>query len=100
MAGKYALIIGNSAYKRVPALRNPANDAKALAAALRNVGFAEVRELIDADLGRLAKALKEFGDLAAKADWAVIYFAGHGVEVGGTNYLIPIDAALEQQSHI
>ena len=97
---RVALVIGNSAYKRVPALRNPANDAKALAAVLRNIGFTEVRELIDADLGRLAKALKEFGDLAAKADWAVIYFAGHGVEVGGTNYLIPTDAALEQQSHI
>ena len=63
---RVALVIGNSAYKRVPALRNPANDAKALAAVLRSVGFTEVRELIDADLGRLAKALKEFGDLAAR----------------------------------
>jgi Tfp pilus assembly protein PilF len=97
---RVALVIGNSGYRRVPALRNPANDAKSLAAALRNVGFGEVRELIDADLPQLGKALKEFGDLAASADWAVIYFAGHGIEVGGANYLIPVDAALEQQSHV
>jgi len=97
---RVALVIGNSGYKRVPALRNPANDAKALVAALRSVGFSEVHELIDADLTQLGTALKAFGDLAAGADWAVIYFAGHGIEVGGTNYLIPVDAALEQQSHI
>ena len=97
---RVALVIGNSGYRRVPVLRNPANDAKALAAALRSVGFADVRELIDADLPQLGKALKEFGDLAAGADWAVIYFAGHGIEVGGANYLIPVDAALEQQTHI
>ena len=97
---RVALVIGNSTYQRVPALRNPANDAKALAAALRRLGFTEVRELLDANLAQLGKALKEFGDLAAGADWAVIYFAGHGVEVGGANYLIPVDAALEQQSHI
>jgi tetratricopeptide (TPR) repeat protein len=97
---RVALVIGNSAYARVPALRNPANDAKALAAALRRLGFAEVRELLDANLAQLGKELKEFGDLAAAADWAVIYFAGHGIEVGGTNYVIPVDAALEQQSHI
>ena len=67
---------------------------------LRALGFTEVRELINANLSALGKALKEFGDLAAGADWAVIYFAGHGIEVGGANYLIPVDAALEQQGHI
>jgi tetratricopeptide (TPR) repeat protein len=97
---RVALVVGNSAYQRVTGLRNPANDAKALAAALRRIGFSEVRELLDANLSQLGTALKEFGDLATGADWAVIYFAGHGVEVGGTNYLIPVDAALEQQSHI
>ena len=97
---RVALVIGNSAYEHVPALRNPANDAKALAAVLRRLGFTEVRELLDANLAQLGTALKEFGDLAAGADWAVIYFAGHGVEVGGTNYLIPVDATLAQQGHI
>jgi tetratricopeptide (TPR) repeat protein len=95
-----ALVIGNSAYLNVPALRNPANDAKALAAALRKVGFGEVREVLDAKLSDLVRALKDFGDQAAGADWAVIYFGGHGIEVGGVNYLIPVDATLEHQNHI
>jgi len=97
---RVALVIGNNAYQSVPSLANPVNDAKAVANALRAVGFAEVRELYDGDLASFGKALKEFGDLAAAADWAVIYYAGHGVEVGGTNYLIPVDAKLEQQTHV
>ena len=97
---RVALVIGNSAYQSVPSLPNPVNDAKAVANALRAVGFIEVRELYDGDLTSFGKALKEFGDLAATADWAVIYYAGHGMEVGGTNYLIPVDAKLEQQSHV
>ena len=85
-------MIGNSAYQHVPALRNPANDAKALAAALRKVGFGDVREVLDGKLVDLAKALRDFGDQAAGADWAVVYFAGHGIEVDGSNYIIPVDA--------
>ena len=64
------------------------------------MGFSEVREVLNANLSALGSALKEFGDLAAGADWAVIYFAGHGIEVGGVNYIIPVDATLEQQSHV
>jgi tetratricopeptide (TPR) repeat protein len=97
---RVALVIGNSAYQSVPPLPNPVNDAKAVAGALRAVGFGEVRELYDGDLASFGNALKEFGDLATSADWAVIYYAGHGLDVGGTNYLIPVDAKLEQQSHV
>jgi len=97
---RVALVVGNSAYQSVPALANPVNDAKAIAAALRKVGFSEVREVYDANLATFAKALKDFGDLAAATDWAVVYYAGHGMELGGVNYLIPIDAKLEQQSHV
>jgi len=97
---RVALVIGNSEYAHAPALRNPANDAKALAATLRALGFTEVRELLNADLSAMGRALKKFGDLAAGADWAVIYFAGHGIEVGGANHLIPVDAVLEQQAHV
>src|SRR6185369_6473723 len=68
---RVALVIGNSAYQHAPALRNPANDAKALAAALRGAGFVEVREVYDADLSTLGRALKDFGDSAESADWAV-----------------------------
>ena len=97
---RVALVVGNSRYAHAPALRNPASDAKLLAQSLRESGFSEVRELYDADLPALGRALKEFGDLAVGSDWAVIYFAGHGIEVGGTNYLIPVDAKLEQQAHV
>ena len=97
---RVALVIGNSNYERAPPLPNPANDAKSIAAALRALGFTEVREVINANLSVLGKALKDFGDVAAAADWAVIYFAGHGMEVGGSNYLIPVDAVLEQQAHV
>jgi len=97
---RVALVIGNSAYAFAPALRNPANDAKTLAATLRALGFAEVREVYDAGLSELGKALKEFGDLATGADWAIIYYAGHGIEVAGVNYLIPVDAKLESQTHV
>jgi tetratricopeptide (TPR) repeat protein len=97
---RVALVVGNSAYAHATPLRNPASDAKLLAASLRQAGFTEVREVFDADLSTLGKALKDFGDLAVGSDWAVIYFAGHGIEVGGTNYLIPVDARLEQQAHV
>jgi tetratricopeptide (TPR) repeat protein len=97
---RVALVIGNAAYAYSAPLRNPANDARALAAALRGLGFTEVRELYDARLADFTTALKEFGDLASGADWALIYFAGHGIEVGGVNYLIPVDARLENQLHV
>jgi len=96
---RVALVIANSAYEHVAALRNPANDGKALAAALRGLNF-EVREVYDVDLSRFGKVLKDFGDLAEGADWAVIYFAGHGMEIAGTNFLIPVDARLELQRHV
>jgi tetratricopeptide (TPR) repeat protein len=97
---RVALLVGNSQYAHAPALRNPTSDAKLLAQSLRESGFSDVRELYDADLPTLGRALKEFGDLAVGSDWAVIYFAGHGIEVGGTNYLIPVDAKLEHQAHV
>ena len=96
---RVALIIANSAYHNVATLNNPANDGKALAAALRGLNF-EVREVYNANLSEFGKALQGFGDLADGADWAVIYFAGHGLEIAGTNYLIPVDARLELQRHV
>ena len=96
---RVALVIANSAYEHVAALRNPASDGKALAATLRGLHF-EVREAYDVNLSGFGKLLKDFGDLAEGADWAVIYFAGHGMEIAGTNYLIPVDARLELQRHV
>ena len=96
---RVALVVANGAYEHVAALRNPANDGKALAAVLRGLSF-DVREAYDVGLSTFGKVLKDFGDLADGADWAVIYFAGHGMEIAGTNYLIPVDARLELQRHV
>jgi tetratricopeptide (TPR) repeat protein len=91
---RVALVIGNSAYKAVPALPNPQRDAEAIAGALRKVGFDVVTVSSDATREQLIEALRQFAGEAEKSDWAMVYYAGHGIEVGGTNYLIPVDAKL------
>jgi tetratricopeptide (TPR) repeat protein len=91
---RIALVIGNSAYKNVPALTNPQNDAAAMATSLRNIGFDSVTLAVDATREKLIDALRAFADEAEKADWAVVYYAGHGMEMNGQNYLIPTDAKL------
>lgn len=91
---RIALVIGNSAYRNVPALANPQKDAAAVAAALRTIGFEQVTLSVDVDRARMAETLRTFAADAAKADWAMVYYAGHGMEVGGQNYLIPVDAKL------
>jgi formylglycine-generating enzyme required for sulfatase activity len=91
---RVALVIGNSDYEQVTRLANPANDAADMAAALEEIGFDEVTLALDLDHGAMRATLGEFTRTAAGADIAVVYFAGHGIEVGGTNYLIPTDATL------
>ncbi|MFH1342575.1 MAG: caspase family protein [Pseudomonadota bacterium] len=89
-----ALIIGNSAYKSVAILENPRRDAQKMAAALRAVGFEDVTMAVDVSRDKMLEALRSFAAAADKADWAVVYYAGHGIEVNGVNYLIPVDAKL------
>ena len=91
---RIALVIGNSGYKNVPALTNPQKDAAAIATSLRNVGFETVTLAIDATREKLIDSLRAFADDSEKADWAIVYYAGHGIEVNGQNYLIPTDAKL------
>jgi hypothetical protein len=91
---RVALVIGNSTYASVAALPNPKRDADAVAAGLRGVGFQSVTLLNDAGRDALVGALRAFAREADSSDWALVYFAGHGIEVGGTNYLIPVDAHL------
>jgi tetratricopeptide (TPR) repeat protein len=91
---RVALVIGNSAYKSVPALANPQKDAMAIAASLRNIGFDSVTLANDATREKLIDSLRAFADEAETADWAMVYYAGHGLEVGGINYLVPTDAKL------
>jgi tetratricopeptide (TPR) repeat protein len=97
---RVALVIGNSAYKSAGRLTNPANDARAMAVSFRRLGFAEVVERYDTDLSTMTAALRDFGDRTANADWAVVYYSGHGMEMNGVAYLIPVDARLERDTHV
>jgi hypothetical protein len=92
---RVALVIGNSNYRNVAVLPNPARDAEMVASTLREVGFQTVSLANNLSREGLIDALHSFARTAENADWALIYFAGHGVEMGGVNYLIPIDGRLE-----
>jgi tetratricopeptide (TPR) repeat protein len=92
---RVALVIGNAAYRSVAALPNPRADAAAIAGALRQVGFQVVRLEQDLPRDKLIDALRTFAREADSADWALVYYAGHGIEANGTNYLVPVDAKLE-----
>ncbi|MBR1087879.1 caspase family protein [Bradyrhizobium manausense] len=91
---RVALVIGNGAYRNVHALPNPPRDAKLIAGVLHDVGFQTVISVSDLTRDKFFDALKSFADEAEKADWAVVYYAGHGFEIGGVNYLVPVDAKL------
>jgi uncharacterized caspase-like protein len=93
---RVALVIGNSAYQNVPKLPNPVNDARAVTALFKRAGFDVVESRPDLGISNLKRALRDFTDLAAQADVAVVYYAGHGIEVDGNNYLVPVDAVLER----
>jgi hypothetical protein len=93
---RVALVIGNSAYQNVPKLPNPVNDARAVATLLKNAGFDVVESRSDLGIANIKRAMRDFANVALDADIGVIYYAGHGIEVDGTNYLIPVDAALER----
>ncbi|MCP3384179.1 caspase family protein [Bradyrhizobium sp. CCGUVB4N] len=97
---RVALVIGNSAYKHVGRLANPANDAALVGGLFRKAGFDAVDVRVDLNVVDMRKALREFGGKAREADVAVIYYAGHGIELDGTNYLIPTDAALETDTDV
>ena len=93
---RVALIIGNSAYQNVAALTNPANDAAAVTEMFKQASFDPVESRRDLKSQEMRRALRDFGDKARGADIAVIYFAGHGLEVDGINYAVPVDATLER----
>ena len=97
--GRVALVIGNSAYEHTGDLFNPGNDAADMGAALARLGFA-VTQVRDAGKAALDEALGEFADLSAGADVALVFYAGHGLEVNGTNYLMPVDARLPSDTRV
>jgi Caspase domain len=92
-----ALVIGNSAYQHTPKLENPGNDAADVANSLRNLGF-KVIEAHDLDKAGMDRAIREFSDALSSSKVGLFYYAGHGLQVGGQNYLVPVDAALSTAS--
>ncbi|MGH0037121.1 MAG: caspase family protein [Myxococcota bacterium] len=92
---RIALVIGNGAYRNAPPLENPKGDASAIAAELNRLGF---RVTVYSDLGTdaMRRALREFRKRLQNSDLSLFYFAGHAVQVDGLNYLLPIDARIEQ----
>lgn len=97
---RVALVIGNSHYSNQQALKNPENDARAVAASLRRLGFEPVIELYDQGKVALNDTLRDFGDRADTADWALIYFAGHGIQIDGEPYILPTDIRLKSDADI
>ena len=91
---RVALVIGNAAYQAVSGLANTTNDARAIADVLKADGFTSVRIALDMTRASMIASLNDFQREADTSDWAVVYYAGHGLEVSGTNYLVPIDAKL------
>ncbi len=93
---RVALVIGNSAYKNASKLPNPANDAAAISSLFKTAGFDVVESRQNLSGSEMRKAIRDFTDKVRDADIAVVFYAGHGIEVDGTNYLLPVDAALER----
>ncbi len=96
---RVAFVVGNAAYKSVAPLPNPAVDAKSMARVLRNVGF-DVVEGVNLSRDAMTAKLLEFGKKAEGADVAVFFYAGHGIAIDGTNYLLPVDADLKSEMDV
>ena len=91
---RVALVVGNSSYQTVPQLPNPSRDANSVAKMFRDAGFDTVDTLINVGNLEFKRAIRKFETIADQADIAVVYYAGHGLEISGVNYLIPVDARL------
>ena len=95
---RLALVIGNGHYENSP-LANPVNDATDIAQALRATGFEVILET-DADRRRMDRAIREFGRRLREGGVGLFYFAGHGLQIDGRNYLIPVGAVIESESDV
>jgi len=95
---RLALVIGNSKYKEAP-LANPANDARAMAVKLKQLGF-KVIERENASLEEMRKSVRDFGNQLSMSDVGLFYYAGHGIQSNGVNYLIPVDADIQDETEL
>ena len=95
---RYALVIGNSAYQTAP-LTNPVNDAEDMSSTLINMGFTVILKK-NADQRTMEDAIRSFGKQLRKGGVGLFYFAGHGMQVDGRNYLIPVDSKIESESDV
>ena len=98
-AERVALVVGNSTYQGIGELPNPKNDASDVGTALGRLGF-EVTTLIDGDRAGMEEALRTLTRRSVGADVVVVFYAGHGMEIDGTNYLVPVDARLERDTDV
>src|SRR5215470_15661435 len=96
---RVAFVVGNGNYKNVAQLPNPPVDSKAMAAVLRNVGF-DVVEGTNLTRDKMTEKLLDFGKRAQGADVAVFFYAGHGIAISGTNYLLPVDADIKSEMDV
>ena len=96
---RLALVLGNSKYQNAPELANPANDAQDLATELRQIGF-DVIEQHDASREAMAKAVHDFAEKLPGAQVALFFYAGHGLQMNGENYLVPVDAKVDTASDV
>jgi uncharacterized caspase-like protein len=93
---RVALVVGNSTYQYANRLTNPGNDSDAMASAFKGAGFDVVELRQNLGVREMRRALRDFSDSVRGADIAIVYFAGHGIEIDGTNYIIPVDAVMER----
>ena len=100
-AGRFALVIGNSAYTGSPPLKNPKNDAELIAKTLTEVGF-EVIKVVDADRRKMSRAMLDFSRKLSNNTGSVglFYYAGHGVQVRGLNYMVPVTADIKNEDEV
>jgi WD40 repeat protein len=97
---RMALVMGNSAYQRAPKLANATNDANLLVETFKKAGFTVVDARNDLSAQDMRRTLRDFGAKARSADIAVVYYAGHGIEIDGNNYIVPVDAQLENDTDV
>ncbi len=96
---RVALVVGNADYNTLPSLRNPENDAQDMAAVLRRAGFTVIL-VVNADLRGMEEAVRDFSTALSDADVGLFYYAGHGLQSEGINYLVPVDADVRSETEL